>query len=424
MYFITFLSFLFAVVVGASPQAELKRDPSLVCTVPASGSEAIDDTPAVVDAFKRCGHGGRIIFENTTYHIHSVMNTTGLQDCEVDLYGTLLWSTNISYWLNHSLPVGYQNQSTAWLLGGRNVRFNGYGYGTFNGNGQAWYDSVGSVSNYPRRPHALTISGTSDSEFTGLRFLQSQMWTLSIIHTHRTLFDHIYVNSTSSGGSSRNTDGADTIYSSHITFRNWEVDNGDDSISVKANSTDILIEDSLFHRGLGIAIGSIGQYKDVYEIVERVTVRNITYSKTLHAVYFKTWTGEQVNYPPNGGGGGLGHASDMTFQDLRSTALRGPAIAVSQCTTFSGTAGNCTSSKFELSALYFQNLRGTTTSADVASLQCSAVKPCKDIRITEVDLVLSNGTQAEDYLCGNVEDTRGFNCTGEVCVGGSATGGC
>lgn len=130
--------------------------------------------------------------------------------------------------------------------------------------------------------------------------------TLSIIHSQRTLFEHIYVNNTNHGGSSRNTDGADTIYSSHITFRNWEVDNGDDSISLKANSTDILIEDSVFHRGLGIAIGSIGQYKDVYEVVEQVTVRNITFDKTLHAVYFKTWTGEQVNYPPNGGGGGLG----------------------------------------------------------------------------------------------------------------------
>jgi polygalacturonase len=134
----------------------------------------------------------------------------------------------------------------------------------------------------------------------------SPLRTLSIIYTQNTLFDNIYVNSTSTHASSRNTDGADTIYSSHITFRNWEVDNGDDNISIKANSTDILIEDSLFHRGLGIAIGSIGQYKDAYETVQRVRVRNITYSKTLHAVYFKTWTGEQVNYPPNGGGGGLG----------------------------------------------------------------------------------------------------------------------
>jgi hypothetical protein len=103
-----------------------------------------------------------------------------------------------------------------------------------------------------------------------------------------------------------NTDGADTIYSSHITFNNWTVVNGDDSISAKANSTDILITNSVFYRGLGIAIGSIGQYKDVFETIERVRAENITYYGTLHSLYFKTWTGEQVNYPPNGGGGGLG----------------------------------------------------------------------------------------------------------------------
>jgi galacturan 1,4-alpha-galacturonidase len=56
------------------------------------------------------------------------------------------------------------------------------------------------------------------------------------------------------------TDGADTIYADNITFRRWTVDNGDDSISLKANSTNILIEDCDFYTGLGIAIGSIGQY--------------------------------------------------------------------------------------------------------------------------------------------------------------------
>lgn len=50
------------------------------------------------------------------------------------------------------------------------------------------------------------------------------------------------------------------MYADNITFRNWIVDNGDDSISMKANSTNILIENCDFYTGLGIAIGSIGQY--------------------------------------------------------------------------------------------------------------------------------------------------------------------
>lgn len=147
---------------------------------------------------------------------------------------------------------------------------------------------------------------------------------MSIIYSENLLFDSIYVNNlNNNGGSSSmltllprssapqlmvtgNTDGANTIRSSGITFTNWQVVNGDDSISLKGNSTDITIADSTFSTGLGISIGSIGQYLNEFETVENVRVSNCTYQKTTHAVYVKTWTGDQVGYPPNGGGGGLG----------------------------------------------------------------------------------------------------------------------
>ncbi|KAK1142454.1 hypothetical protein N8T08_007816 [Aspergillus melleus] len=316
--------------------------------------------------------------------------------------------------------------STAWVIGGEHLRFNGHGHGTFDGNGQAWYDFTAGESNLPGRPHALTVANTTNSVFQGIRFVQSQMWTLSIIHTHHTLFDSIYVNNTSANeNSAHNTDGADTIYSSHITFNNWFVDNGDDSISVKANSTDILITNSTFHRGLGIAVGSIGQYKDTFETIERVRAENIVFDGTLHALYFKTWTGEQVSYPPNGGGGGLGYATDLSCSNLTAHDLRGSAFSISQCTSFSDAVGNCTSSKFEIGNITVNGISGTTKKNTVASFQCSAVKPCRNIALEGVDLVLaSNGTKAVDYLCGNVIGTTGFNCTGKACEGKSATGEC
>ncbi len=84
--------------------------------------------------------------------------------------------------------------------------------------------------------------------------------------------------------SAANTDGTDTIRSSHIRFNNWTVYNGDDSIALKANSTDISITNSRFYNGLGIALGSIGQYKGQFETIERFSVKNVTFSNTLHAV--------------------------------------------------------------------------------------------------------------------------------------------
>lgn len=96
--------------------------------------------------------------------------------------------------------------------------------------------------------------------------------------------------------STSNTDGADTIYANNITFRRWTVQNGDDSISQKANSTNILIEDCDFYNGLGVAIGSIGQYDGVFETIQNVTARNIRGHNTKYAAYIKTWTGVTKGY--------------------------------------------------------------------------------------------------------------------------------
>ena len=40
------------------------------------------------------------------------------------------------------MDVGYQNQSTALILGGDNIRVNGHGVGTLNGNGDYWYEYI------------------------------------------------------------------------------------------------------------------------------------------------------------------------------------------------------------------------------------------------------------------------------------------
>ncbi|KAL2830996.1 pectin lyase fold/virulence factor [Aspergillus pseudoustus] len=149
------------------------------CVIPASGSNTTDDTPAIIHAFKRCGHRGKVIFKPTTYHVNSVMDIRWLEDVEIDLRGNLLWSTDIPYWLNNSLEVGYQNQSTAWILGGNNVRINGHGVGTLDGNGDYWYEWIReqpNTSNYPGRPIALTFNGLTNSVVRGVNFLRSQMW--------------------------------------------------------------------------------------------------------------------------------------------------------------------------------------------------------------------------------------------------------
>lgn len=100
-------------------------------------------------------------------------------------------------------------------------------------------------------------------------------------------------------------------------MRRWTVDSGDDDISAKANATNILIQDSVFHGGLGVAIGSIGQYAGAFERIEnvrlllfgrsepiltsfQVTVERVSFLNTRYTGYVKTWTGVPQGYPPNG----------------------------------------------------------------------------------------------------------------------------
>lgn len=114
----------------------------------------VDDTPSIMKAFELCGTNGSVIFSNEKFYVNQVMNTTNLLNCDVSIYGELIWSTNIPYWLSHSLPVVFQNlyvslmlfcstsvadlsRSAAWIFGGTNITVKGYGQGKFFGNGEA-----------------------------------------------------------------------------------------------------------------------------------------------------------------------------------------------------------------------------------------------------------------------------------------------
>ncbi|KAF7323643.1 Pectin lyase-like protein [Mycena kentingensis (nom. inval.)] len=381
-----------------------------VCTVRPSGNFT-DDSPAIVEAFNTCGQGGTIQFLNETYWIEKTMITTGLNDATIDLKGTLLWSaSNISYWLNNSIPVGYQNQTSAWRLGGTNLRFDGHGYGTLDGNGQIWYDFTKGVSNLAGRPHALTIWETTNSTFTGLRFVQSQMWTMTLVNSSFVDMTDIFVSSTSNSSQpARNTDGADTIDSHHITFGGWEIHNGDDSIAMKRNSSDILIEDSVFFDGLGVAIGSIGQYLNEFEYVERVLTRNCTFVGTRFVGYIKTWTGVQQNFPPNGGGGGLGFVRDIAWTDSTFTDLTQQAAQITQCTSFSGATGQCDTSLLQISNITWSGLSGSLLGSNIASLKCSGAAPCQELKIFNSTFTTGSGA-AGTFSCHAVASTEGFTC--------------
>lgn len=383
------------------------------CTVIPS-VDGSDDAPAIISAFERCGQDGSVVFLNETYNVQSVLQTTGLNNVTVHLYGTLLWSTDTSYWRSNSLQLGYQNQTTAWIFGGNDITFMGHGYGTFDGQGQIWYDLGQNISNLAGRPISLTIANTTNSVFSGIRFVQSQFWSTAITHSENLILEDIYVNSTSnSTWSTINTDGSDTFYSNNITFLRWSITNGDDSIAPKANSSNILIQDSIFYGGNGVAIGSIGQYLNAFEFIENLTAERIICYECQFVGYIKTWTGIQQGYPPNGGGGGIGYAKNIAFRDFVAINTRQAIAQITQCTSYIGLTGGCDTSKFQISNITWGPGVGNTVTSYLAQLQCSAAAPCPDINLVgNFGLIGTNGTERQ-ITCSNVVDPA-FPCTGSA----------
>lgn len=92
----------------------------------------------------------------------------------------------------------------------------------------------------------------------------------------------------------------------------------------------------------------------------------------------------------------------MNATNLSKTALRGAAVSISQCTAFSGggTPLHCTNSEVQTHDITAQSLNGTTASHVVANLQCSAVKPCYDIALEDINLTPTTNRAAHvnEYL--------------------------
>lgn len=364
----------------------------------------------------KCRTKSLVILPGPVYNIKTNMTTLEMDDVVIYQFGRILWSTEIDYWLSVSMPVGFQNQSTVWYFGGDRVVWDGFNAGTMDGNGQVWYNWAKSQGNLAHRPMNINFRKLTNSVVKRLRFVQSQMWTMAVTYSQHVDFDDIYVNSTSdSKWNTLNTDGCDTIYSDSITFRRWFVTNGDDAIALKMNSSNIAIYDSVFQNGQGIAIGSMGQYDGKFEYIENFYARNITLVNTAHASYLKTWAGVSRGYPPNGGGGGLGHAKNIIMEDVKLVGVRNEPFYAWQCENYSGHAGqDCDSSKFKMENVAWRRVSGTSKAQvkHASHFQCSAgAGGCDDFEVTDFDVRNeSNGELLNQWYCNNLNKHKGFKC--------------
>ncbi|KAB8304845.1 hypothetical protein EYC80_004182 [Monilinia laxa] len=385
-----------------SPAARTKT-----CVVKSAG-KGKDDSPAILSALNDCNNGGHVVFsKGVTYSVGTAMDWTFLKHIDIDIQGEILFSDDTDYWQANSFHFGFQNATSFFKLGGEDVFI--YGGGTLNGNGQVWYDLY-AKDIYSLRPVLIGIDGLKDSILTDLVLRYSPQYYNFIANSTNVVFNNINI----AGGSSnknpaKNTDGWDTYRSDSIVIQNSIIDNGDDCVSFKPNSTNILVQNIACNGSHGISVGSLGQYPGEYDIVENVYVYNTSLSNASDGARIKVW--------PNAASAlSVAISKEVEEMEELTTSPTIPctsktsidyAIEINQCY---GQKNKTLCLEFPspltITDIVFKNFKGKTSkenSPRIGLFSCSSTTVCNNIIATDIDVVSPAGK--DEAYCLNVDES-------------------
>ncbi|GFZ44874.1 Exopolygalacturonase [Saitozyma sp. JCM 24511] len=367
-----------------------------VCTVKTNGG-GVDDSQNILDAFNKCNNGGHVIFPtNTTYTIGKTMDWSFLRSIDIEIQGTLKWTDNIDYWTHNNFNfAAVQNQSTFFKLGGDDVFI--YGGGTLDGSGQAWYDAF-ATNPAVIRPVLVGIDGLKNSIISNINLRYSPSWYHVVANATNVVFDTMTISGKSTSKNiAKNTDGWDTFRSSALTIQNSIIDNGDDCVAFKPNSTDIVVQNLHCNGSHGISVGSLGQYYGEYDIVENVLVSDIVMTNASDGARIKIWPGMAPTSTGLTSGGGSGHVKNVTYQNVHIENVD-YAIEITQCYGATNlTVCSQYPSSLVIEDIVFRNFTGNTSKKyqpNVASFSCSSPEVCFNIHAIDINVSSPNGSHS------------------------------
>ncbi|KAL2871468.1 putative extracellular exo-polygalacturonase [Aspergillus lucknowensis] len=384
-----------------------------VCHVRSHGDSSYDDAEFILSALKECNHGGKVVFDaDKEYTIGTALDLTFLKHIDLEILGRITFTPDTDYWQANSFRHTFQNATTFFQLGGEDV--NVYGGGTLDGNGQVWYDLY-AEDPLILRPILFGVIGLHGGTIGPLKLRYSPQWYQLVANSTDVLFDGIDISGySSSENEAKNTDGWDTYRSHNIVIQNSVINNGDDCVSFKPNSSEILVQNLHCNGSHGISVGSLGQYKGEVDIVKNVLVYNISMYNASDMARIKVWPGiDSAMSEDLQGGGGLGAVSNITYDKMYIDNVDW-AIEVTQCYGQKNlTLCNEFPSNLTISDVHFRNFYGTTSDKndpDVGTVVCSSPDVCSDIYAENINVLSPSGTN--DFVCTNVDESLlQVNCT-------------
>ncbi|OCK83385.1 glycoside hydrolase family 28 protein [Lepidopterella palustris CBS 459.81] len=382
------------------------------CYVKSHG-DGKDDADYILDAIKECNNGGHVIFsQGIEYTIGTALDLTFLNHVDIDIQGYIQFTNDTTYWQTHSFRQIFQNATTFFQLGGHDI--NVFGGGTIDGNGQIWYDLYASDI-YILRPILFGTIGLHGGSISDLNLRYSPQYYNFVANSSDVVFSNISISGFSTSANvAKNTDGWDTYRSSNIVIQNSRVDNGDDCVSFKPNSTDVVVQGLQCNGSHGISVGSLGQYVGEVDIVKNIYVYNITMTNATDGARIKVWPG--IPSALSGdlqGGGGTGAVSNITYNTMHISNVD-YAIEITQCYGQKNlTLCNQFPSSLTIEDVTMEGFTGTTSAKFepiVGYLVCSSPSVCREIEIKDIEVVGPEGGDeftCEDVPVGGLE----VNCT-------------
>ncbi|KAF3932650.1 Exopolygalacturonase [Dactylella cylindrospora] len=384
------------------------------CFVDALGNGK-DDGPQILAAAKKCNDGGTVALLDDLYILGTALDLTFLKHVDFDIQGTLKFVPDVAFWEKNSFKFTFQGASAMILFGGEDVNVFGSGKGVIDASGQTWWDGYAKNSSI-YRPMVIGVSNMNGGTWSGLHLKNPPNWFNWITDSKDLIWDNIVMTVQSNNSNSpKNTDGWDTYRSDNIVIQNSIVNNTDDCVSFKPNSTNILVQNNICTGSHGMSVGSLGQYKGEYDIVENIYVYNTTMNNVGSAARIKVWPGVNPNAVDNGmSGGGGGLVQNITYDTMHINSADW-AIELTQCYGQSNrTICSTYPSSLIIQDIMFKNFDGVASKKydpKVATLVCSSPTVCKCVHAGNINVQPPSG-KTPQHVCGNIDRSLliGLNC--------------
>jgi len=292
------------------------------------------------------------------------------------------------------------------------------GGGTVDGQGELfWAQSCGNwwcPNGYPHdqpkafRPFLLRIDYSTQIVVENIHMVNPGFWNLVPFHSHHVLISKVNVSARWSQGARKsnpfrtpNTDGFEPMWSTHVTVRGCSVRNGDDCMTVKSGSSNVLVEDLYCEHGDGLTIGSVW-----YDDITNVTYRRVVMNNTHNGPMIK------------GRSQGNATVSNVLFEDV---TLIGVYLGLTVDCVYETEGSVQRNIGVQARNITFRNIHGTVTGGagggggsrgdpsmivdSAGSFICLPARPCSvkliGIAISQLNPVLN--TSAPEWLCNHTQ---------------------